>query len=162
MAPTLVTPDLDALVTEIDIAAPPERVFRALTDSAELERWFHGDETCPVKFWKMDARPGGSYRYETAKSATLVINGVNEFMCHGEIVEFDPPRLLVYTWIGNWHDDKQRKTIVRWDLTPTATGTRVKVTHSGLAEEKVAREDYRGGWPGVLENLKRFAENRRD
>jgi hypothetical protein len=34
----------------------------------------------------------------------------------------------------------------------------VKVTHSGLALEKVAREDYRGGWPGVLEQLKTFVE----
>jgi uncharacterized protein YndB with AHSA1/START domain len=29
MPPTTVTPDLDAIVSEIEIAAPPERVFRA-------------------------------------------------------------------------------------------------------------------------------------
>jgi len=34
----------------------------------------------------------------------------------------------------------------------------VKVTHSGLAGEQVAREDYRSGWPGVVEKLKQFAE----
>jgi uncharacterized protein YndB with AHSA1/START domain len=68
------------------------------------------------------------------------------------------PRLLVYTWIANWHDDKQRKTTVRWELESRGKGTHVKVTHSGLAQEKVAREDYRGGWPGVLEQLKTFVE----
>jgi hypothetical protein len=31
MPTAIVTPDLDAIVSEIDIAAPPERVFRALT-----------------------------------------------------------------------------------------------------------------------------------
>ncbi|HUM03993.1 MAG TPA: SRPBCC domain-containing protein [Terriglobales bacterium] len=162
MTATMVTPDQDALVTEIAIGAPPERVFRALTDPAQLERWFSGDATCPVKFWKMDARRGGEYRYETAQSSTLVINGVNEFKCHGEILDIDPPRLLVYTWIANWHDDKQRKTVVRWELTPIGKGTLVKVTHSGLAQEKVAREDYRGGWPGVVENLKKFTEAGKD
>jgi hypothetical protein len=34
----------------------------------------------------------------------------------------------------------------------------VKVTHSGLRQEKVEREDYRGGWPGVLAQLKKFSE----
>jgi uncharacterized protein YndB with AHSA1/START domain len=151
-----VSAGLDTIVAEIDIAASPERVFHALTDSAELVQWFT-DATCPVKFWKMDARKGGAYSYAT-ENGNYTVNGVNEFECHGEILEYDPPRLLIYTWIANWHLDKQNKTIVRWELTPTATGTHVKVTHRGLAQEKVAREDYRLGWTGVVEKLKEFAE----
>jgi len=146
----------DAIVTEIQIAAPPDRVFKALTDPKALMRWFNSPE-CPVKSWEMDARPGARYRYST-EQGTIVVNNVSELECHGEILEIDPPRLLVYTWIANWQDDKSRRTIVRWELTPEATGTRVKVTHSGLAEEDIARKDYSGGWPGVLENLKTFAE----
>ena len=146
----------DAIVTEIQIAAPPDRVFKALTDPKALMRWFNSPE-CPVKSWEMDARPGGRYRYSTEKG-TIVVNNVSEFECHGEILEIDPPRLLVYTWIANWQDDKSRRTIVRWELMPETAGTRVKVTHSGLAEEDIARKDYSGGWPGVLENLKTFAE----
>jgi len=161
MTTTIVTPDQDALVTEIDIAAPQDRVFKALTDPDQLMRWFT-NASCPVKFWKMDARRSGAYSYETKKSATLVVNGVNEFKCHGEILEIEPPRLLVYTWIANWHDDKQRPTTVRWELNATPSGTHVTVTHSGLAQEKVAREDYRGGWPGVVENLKKYAEAGKD
>src|SRR6266478_103920 len=34
MPQTTVTPDQDVLITEIDIAAPAERVFKALTDPA--------------------------------------------------------------------------------------------------------------------------------
>ncbi len=63
-----------------------------------------------------------------------------------------------YTWFGNWHIDPAMKTLVRWELTPTASGTHVKVTHSGLAQDPAARKDYSGGWIGVVENLKRFAE----
>jgi uncharacterized protein YndB with AHSA1/START domain len=70
----------------------------------------------------------------------------------------DPPRLLVYTWVANWHDDKSLRTVVRWELTPHRGGTHVKVTHSGLAEEEAAGKDYSGGWPGVVEMLKAFAE----
>jgi uncharacterized protein YndB with AHSA1/START domain len=152
----VVTPDNDAIVSEIHIAAPPERVFQALTDPAELFRWFTSPE-CPVKFWEMDARAGGRYRYATEKG-TVVVNNVREFECHGEILEYDPPRLLVYTWIANWHDDKSRRTVVRWELTPHAPGTHVKVTHSGLAAENAARKDYTGGWPGVVQLLKKFVE----
>jgi uncharacterized protein YndB with AHSA1/START domain len=156
MTAATVSADQDAIVTEIDIAVPAERIFRALTDSAELMRWFT-DASCPVKFWKMDARKGGVYSYATEKG-NFTINGVSEFECHGQILEFDPPRLLVYTWIGNWHLDKNRPTIVRWELTTAGPGTHVKVTHSGLAQEQAARDDYRGGWPGVVEKLKAFAE----
>jgi uncharacterized protein YndB with AHSA1/START domain len=157
MTTTIVTPDLDAIISEIDIAAPPERVFQALTEPGQLKRWFT-DSSCPTKTWNMDARPGGAYSYATEKSATVVINGVDEFKCYGEILEFDPPRLLVYTWIANWHLDKQLKTVVRWELTPSNVGTHVRVTHSGLAQEQVAREDYRGGWTGMVKKLKEFVE----
>ncbi len=116
-----VTSNDDAIVAEIQIAAQPDRVFKALTDPKALMRWFNSPE-CPVKFWEMDARPGGRYRYATEKG-TIVVNNVSEFECHGEILEIDPPRLLVYSWIANWHDDKSRRTIVRWELTPEATGT---------------------------------------
>jgi len=156
MAIAFVTPDQDSIVTEIQIAAPPERVFQALTDGQQLQRWFTSPE-CPVKFWQMDARPVVRYPYATEKG-TVVVNNSSEFECHGEILKFDPPRLLVYTWIGNWHNDKSRRTVVRWELTPAAAGTHVKVTHSGLAQEDAARKDYAGGWPGVLEALKKFTE----
>lgn len=156
MRATSITTDQDAVVSEIQISAPPERVFRALTDPGELKRWFNSGE-CPVKFWKMDARLGGRYRYATEKG-TVVVNHVSEFECGGEITEYDPPRALAYTWIANWHDDKASRTIVRWELTPNAGGTQVKVTHSGLSNEPVARKDYSGGWPGVVESLKKWVE----
>jgi uncharacterized protein YndB with AHSA1/START domain len=156
MSTTTVSPDQDAVVSEIEIAAPPGRVFQALTNAAELKRWFTSPE-CPVKFWEMDARVGGQYRYATEKGS-IVVNNVSEFKCQGKIVEYDPPRVLAYTWIANWHDDVARHTIVRWELTPKSGGTHVKVTHSGLSTMPIARKDYSGGWPGVVEMLKKFVE----
>lgn len=154
---TTVTSEQDAIVSEIDISAPPERVFKALTDPAELQRWFTNPE-CPAKSWEMDPRPGGHYRYET-EAGSVAVNNVRQFKCHGEILEVDPPRLLVYTWIANWHDDAASRTVVRWELAPKAGGTHVKVTHSGLSKLPVARKDYSGGWPGVVQMLRRFVED---
>jgi uncharacterized protein YndB with AHSA1/START domain len=153
---SVVTPDRDAIIAETYVAAPPERVFKALTDSAELSRWFN-NPSCPVKVWEMDARHGGRYGYATKKGA-VTVNGMNEFECHGEILEFVPGRHLVYTWIATWHADKSLQTVVSWELTPEGGGTRVKVTHRGLAKEDAARKDYSGGWVGVLEMLRKFVE----
>ncbi|HSS96148.1 MAG TPA: SRPBCC domain-containing protein [Terriglobales bacterium] len=156
MPQTIATPDLDSLVTEIHIAAPPERVFQAISSEQEQRIWWDKKDG-NLKNWDMDARRGGKWQFSTNKT-TMNINGVTKFECSGEIVEFDPPRVLAYTWIANWHNDKSRKTLVRWELTPKDGGTLVKVTHSGLAQEDVARNDYQNGWPGVVERLKSYIE----
>jgi uncharacterized protein YndB with AHSA1/START domain len=148
--------ELNSVVAEIHIDAPPERVFQAITQPEQLMRWFT-DSSCPVKLWEVDARKGGRWRSANHPSAKS-LNGVNEFRAAGEILEIDPPRLLVYTWHANWHDDPSLATVVRWELQSSKNGTQVKVTHSGLAKEKLAREDYAGGWVGVLKYLKTFAE----
>jgi uncharacterized protein YndB with AHSA1/START domain len=156
MASTLVTADQDAVVSEIHIAAPPACVFQALIDPKQVMQWWTSD-VCKIESFSMDARAGGRWSYDTGQSS-LNVNGVTKFRCDGEVLEYDPPRTLAYTWIANWHDDKSRRTVVRWELTPKAGGTQVKITHSGLAQEATARRDYSGGWTGVVEQLKKFVE----
>ena len=90
--------------------------------------------------------------------AALSIGSSGAFKAQGEITEFDPPRVLAYTWRGNWHEHPEQPSTARWELSPTRTGTRVKVTHSGLANEPTVRKDYAGGWPGVLEKLRKHCE----
>lgn len=156
MATTSITPDQDAVVSEIHIAAPPERVFQALIDPKQVMSWWTSPD-CPIESFAMEPRKGGRWTYDT-RPGKLNVNGVTKFHCDGEVLEYDPPRCLAYTWIANWHDDKSRRTIVRWELTPKAGGTQLKVTHSGLAQETSARKDYSGGWTGVVETLKKFVE----
>ena len=156
MPKTIATPDQDVLITDIHIAAPPERVFQAISDPREQRIWWDNKD-CRLESFEMDARRGGRWRFSTSQTS-MNINGISQFDCTGEVVEFDPPRVLAYTWIANWHDVKSRKTIVRWELSPMDGGTLVTVTHSGLAQEDVARKDYQGGWPGVVEQLKAYIE----
>jgi uncharacterized protein YndB with AHSA1/START domain len=157
MAIAIITPDQDAVVSEIDVAAPPQRVFDALTDPRQVMQWWTSD-VCPIEAFSMEPRKGGRWEYDS-KPRTNSINDVTLFHCEGKVLEYDPPRTLAYTWIANWHDDTKRETVVRWELTPKPGGTHVKVTHSGLAQETTARNNYSGGWVGVVDKLKKFVEN---
>jgi len=151
MATTVVTPDHDTIVSEIDIAAPPELVFRGICDAPTVRR-----RAPQLDAFEMDLRVGGKWHLEIRMPEPY--HGVSVIRHDGEILELDPPRLLVYTWFANFHSDPKHRSIVRWELTPTKSGTHVKVTHSGLASEPAASKDYAGGWPGVLQELKVFAE----
>jgi uncharacterized protein YndB with AHSA1/START domain len=156
MATATTTADQDAVVSEIHIAAPPDRVFQALIDPKQVMRWWTSEQ-CEIESFSMEPKRGGRWTYDT-KQSTLKVNGVTKFHSDGEVLEYDPPRRLAYTWIANWHQDKSRRTVVRWELTPKSGGTQVKVTHSGLANLPIARKDYSGGWPGVVAQLKKFVE----
>ncbi|HXY13937.1 MAG TPA: SRPBCC domain-containing protein [Terriglobales bacterium] len=156
MAAAIITPDQDAVVSEIEIAAPAERVFRALIDPKQVMQWWTSDE-CQIESFDFEPRRGGSWRYDT-KQTKMDINGVSKFHCEGEVLEFEPPRVLAYTWIANWHDQQQQRTVVRWELVPSGGRTKVKVTHSGLSNLPAARKDYASGWRGVIETLKKFVE----
>jgi uncharacterized protein YndB with AHSA1/START domain len=155
VATTFITPNEDAVVSEIHITAPPERVFQALIDPEQVMRWWTS-AACPIESFEMEPKPGGRWRY-SAKPSGKAVSGTT-FQCEGEVIEFDPPRRLAYSWTANWHDDKMRRTVVRWELVPTEGGTLVKITHSGLVQEPAARKDYSGGWPGVISSLKKFVE----
>jgi uncharacterized protein YndB with AHSA1/START domain len=86
------------------------------------------------------------------------VNGVSKFHCEGEVLECDPPRVLAYTWIANWHERPALRTVVRWELAASKGGTLLRVTHSGLVDLPISRKDYSGGWPGVVEAIKKFVE----
>jgi uncharacterized protein YndB with AHSA1/START domain len=153
----------DAVTAEVEIAAPPARVFAALTDPRQLAGWWGREPSVELVACEMDARPGGRWRCRwkprpgTAQGAVherLAKHGADEYEAHGEIVTVEPPHRLVWTWIANWHEDPAAATQVRWELTPTAAGTRVRVIHSGLIREPIARADYTDGWIGVLSLLR--------
>lgn len=151
MPAAIVSSDQDTIVSEIEIAAPIDRVFEGICDAETVRR-----RAPRLDVFDMDLRVGGKWRLEITMPKAH--HGVSVVKHEGEILELDPPRLLVYTWFANFHDDPSHRSIVRWDLAPTKSGTHVKVTHSGLAPEPAACKDYAGGWPGVLEEIKIYAE----
>jgi uncharacterized protein YndB with AHSA1/START domain len=160
MPNVVVTPDQDAVICEVQIAAPADAIFHALTDSDLLMRWWNGrGGPCRTTVWEIDPRLGSRMRHVAHDpSGQMKVNGVSEFEVWGEIVEFDPPHSLAYTWYANFHSKREHGTLVRWELTPHAEGTLVKVTHSQL-KPQAEGAGYAQGWPGVVAGLKKFAES---
>jgi uncharacterized protein YndB with AHSA1/START domain len=150
MATSFVTPDQDAVVTEIFVAAPPERVFRALTDSRELVEWWGQKGMFRATHWDVDLRVGGKWRCDAEMRG-------NTFWMSGEFLEIDPPKLLVYTWLSSMPGETP--STVRIDLVPESNGTRLKVRHSGLAAHPAAMVNYKGMWPSMVAWLRGYIED---
>lgn len=108
------TPGLVRLRTPI--GAPPERVFAALVEPAQLDRWIPGTAT-------VDARVGGRYDFGWGGHGP------------GTILELEPGRLLAHTW----HDPDEPDTTVRWELAGSDR-TLVDLTHRGWTEQRGWRE----------------------
>jgi uncharacterized protein YndB with AHSA1/START domain len=124
---------------ELTIAAKPETVWEFLVDADKLAQWMCTSAS-------LDPRPGGLYQVE-------VISGN---IARGEFVEVDPPRRLVYTW--GWEpggmdtDVAPGGSTVEFELEPTAEGTTLRFTHSGLPSTK-ALESHAHGWDHYLARL---------
>ena len=158
MATTYITSEKDAVISDIFIAAPPARVFEALTTRDQALQWGSNEEFVLTK-WEMDARPGGMWTFIAKESKPAGQYAGVELVHHGEITEFDPPRVLEYTWFASWHTDPLHKTVVRWELAPVNGGTQVKVTHSGLTPMPEDCKGYAQGWPGLVTRIKQFVES---
>ena len=163
MATATITPDQDAVIAEIFIAAPPERVFQAITDPQQMPKWWGQQGLYRITEWKNELRPGGKWI-----SVGSGADGTS-FSVQGEYLEIDPPRLLVHTWVASWSG--ALKTIVRWELEPrgmhnlqhsgphrAGTGTFVKVRQQGFAGAQKEALDHAKGWTRVLGWMQAFLE----
>jgi len=131
------------IYASIDIDAPPDAVWDALTDPAQLASWWGSSDSYRTFDWKLDLRPGGKW-----SSCAVNVDGTNQGTVHGEYLEVQRPHLLVYTWIPSW--DGMAETLIRMELTSTASGTRVKIRHSGFAERTASGLGHTEGWKRVL------------
>jgi uncharacterized protein YndB with AHSA1/START domain len=145
-----VSSDQDTLISEIHIAARPDRVFRALVEPDQVISWWGQAGVYRCTEFSSEPRPGGKWR-----GAGVGPDG-GPFEVSGKYLEVDPPRLLVHTWIATWTGPAE--TTVRWELEATATGTLVRLSHSGLAAHPELAQSYRG-WPRMLGWIKALLES---
>lgn len=142
----------DELVSQIDIAAAPERVFQALVDPRQVTQWWGGKgpgQSYQCTRFECDLRVGGKW-------ASFGIAGDGgTFEVRGQYLDIDPPRRLVYSWTASWTG--AATTTVRWELEPIAEGTRVTIRHTGLAGHPELAQSYRG-WPMILGWLQAFLQ----
>ncbi len=129
------------VLATVDIAVPPERVFRALTTS-ELTKWWGSAELYRTTKFEIDLSPGGAWRTEG-----IGADGT-PFHVEGKVLEVDAPHRLVQTWKQSW--DPGPETTITYTLTPIESGTRVTVRHTGFAGNPKSCESHSNGWERVL------------
>lgn len=93
--------------------------------------------------------------------------GMGDVAVTGRILEVDPPRRLVQTWVAAWHDEE---TTLTWELTEyPGPLTGVTLTHdctgaphtAGDVEGTGSADQGGGGWPWILASLKTLLETGR-
>jgi uncharacterized protein YndB with AHSA1/START domain len=132
-----------SVVVEREMPHPAEKIWRALTQGPLIEEWLMKNDFQPV------AGHGFNFRAEPMPQW----NGVTE--C--EVLVVEPNKRLSYSWNASGEEAATGpKTVVTWTLTPTKTGTHVRMEQSGFRPED--ERFYQGagyGWQRMVGGLER-------
>jgi uncharacterized protein YndB with AHSA1/START domain len=127
----------------IDIEASPAEVYDHFVDPARFTTWMAPTAT-------LDPQPGGTIRWTHATGDS----------CEGRFVELVPARRIVFTYGWDRPDVEvpPGSTTVEILLEPTASGTRLRLTHRGLPGPMA--DAHAGGWTNYLARLAVAASGR--
>ncbi|MGB7035653.1 MAG: SRPBCC family protein [Xanthobacteraceae bacterium] len=128
------------------IAAPPDKVWLALT-SAEFTKKYFWDRSVEI-----EPKPGGAFVLRLPDGRVNV---------QGNVVDWDPPRKLSVTWQVAWPDEfrKLPECLVSYEIAQAGDAVRLTMTesHSWEVPEAIL-SGGRSGWPAVLSSLKSLLE----
>ena len=112
---------LDSLRFERVYPYHPEQVWVALTDRHALAEWLMPND--------FEARVGHKFTFQVDPMPGCVCE------TRGEVLEVVAAQRLVYSWtpVPRSGPLPSVPSVVTWTLTPTATGTRLTLEHTGLA-----------------------------
>jgi uncharacterized protein YndB with AHSA1/START domain len=130
-------PQSKTVVIEREMPHSPQKIWRALTEGALIQEWLMSNDFEPVV----------GHRFTFRATPVPGWSGIIE----SEVRVVEPHSRLVYSW-GTFG----LGTVVTWILTPTETGTHVRMEHSGFPSEEGA--NYKGakyGWQKFIGNLER-------
>ncbi|MDX6629849.1 MAG: hypothetical protein QOH00_2095 [Gaiellales bacterium] len=140
----MIAPLERAMAVEVDqqvhIAAPSERVWRALVEQDELRRWLFASAVA-------DVRPGGSWRFTFPHwpSARGLQHPALNF--GGPIVELVPGRVLAVQFEPPYWG------VLRVEIAAEGDGTDLRVTQRGFEGNEEWLADFRGGWGSFTDRL---------
>lgn len=149
----------DVQVFRVYIEAPIEKVFAAITSPEFSTKYGYGGQV------EYDLTPGGDYVTYTTDGMKAM--GMGDVAVTGRVIEVDPPRRLVQTWVAAWHNEE---TTLTWDLTDyDGKLTGLTLTHDCTGAQNTARDiegtgdaaQGGGGWPWILASLKTLLETGR-
>jgi uncharacterized protein YndB with AHSA1/START domain len=129
------------------LPARRELVFRALTEPAQLARWW-GPEGFTVPECALDPRPGGAWRtvMRSPEGRNHVVSGV-----YREIL---PPARLVLTWGWEGEEGRGHETLVTIELHDQGEATLLEL-HQEVFESTSSRDQHSYGWGSCLDCLER-------
>ncbi len=129
-------------VYAIYIASTPEKVFEALTDARMSERYWHGNSI--ASDWKV----GSPLRIRLPHRDKDVT---------GEVLEYDPPRRLAYSFL---HDgsDGEKPSRVTFELEPQRDQVKLTMVHDRFEPGSPVLDKVGKGWPLILSSLKSYIE----
>ena len=130
----------------LELDAPIERVWSAISDPAELSQWFPDQAE-----YELTAGAGGTF-------AWLDESRLDEKAVYPMRVELvEPPTHLVWSWTiePGASYDAHRAARVEWTLTPTASGgTVLEMVESGLSAKDAKLNDP--GWDAEFAELRDY------
>jgi uncharacterized protein YndB with AHSA1/START domain len=119
-----------SVVVERQIPYPPEKIWRALTQPHLIEEWLMKNDFKPV----MDQRFSLRADWGAVECQVLAI---------------EPDKTLSYTWAAYGLE-----SVVTWTLTPTGTGTHLRMEQSGFRlDQEQAYQGAKHGWPQFFARL---------
>jgi uncharacterized protein YndB with AHSA1/START domain len=130
----------------IYIAAPPEKVWQALT-TPEFTRKYFWERSI-----ELEGKAGGAFALRLPDGRINV---------QGKVVDYDPPRKLSVTWHVEWPEEfrKLPECLVTYEIVRAGKPMRLTVTesHSWDVPDPIL-SGGRAGWPAVLSSLKSLLE----
>jgi uncharacterized protein YndB with AHSA1/START domain len=118
------------VVVEREIAHPPEKIWRALTQPHLIDEWLMKNDFKPVV--------GHNFNLRADWGAVDC-----------QVLEVAANKTLSYSWAAYGLD-----SVVTWTLTPTSKGTLLRMEQTGFrADQQHAYQGAKGGWPQFFAKL---------
>ena len=136
--------DTQAIVVEEVLPHALETIWKTLTTPALIGRWLN---MTPVGFAPVK---GARFTFQTTPA------GGWDGVIHCEVLEVVPNERLVFAWRGGHESNAgygaPLDTVVTWTLSRTASGTRLRLVHSGFVSPRndSALEKMGNGWKTVV------------
>jgi uncharacterized protein YndB with AHSA1/START domain len=119
-----------SVVVEREMPFPSEKIWRALTQPHLIEEWLMKNNFNPVVGHRFNLRAD----WGAVDCQVLVV---------------EPNKTLSYTWAAHGLE-----SVVTWTLTPTKTGTHLRMEQAGFRpDQQQAYHGAKGGWPRFFANL---------
>jgi uncharacterized protein YndB with AHSA1/START domain len=138
-----------AIEKEVVIEAPPDVVWRVVTDPEQIRQWFADEAEVELR-----VGGGGRLRFRSGDSYQLQVEAL------------EPPRRFAFRWVQPEGSPARadNSMLVEFLLEPEGRGTRLRVVESGFdtidwSDEKKAKyaENHSRGWTTLLGRLRDYA-----